>query len=316
VSSGREGAGVGRPEPAPGAQHPQAGSQPSVCVVIATYNCADCILTAIASVQAQTWPGARILVVDDASTDETGALLAPLAARGELTYLRVSHRGCGAARNAGIRVVADDLIALLDADDTFEPDALRVMVEALQAAPEAGFCITDVARVYPDRTEVRSGRPPEGDLLLALLRENFIQGNNLFRRQALLDAGLFDESFHNLEDWELYIRLLARGIRPVYVEGAWYRYVMRGDSNTRDLTGIVESKRRLLAKHHKRMADEGVPGLRAIYADQLWWMARMYHGPLHQPGRALLCLLEGVRYDPDPRRILRTIRTRLRGPRE
>ena len=314
-----DGTDQGKPEAAPGvesSQGPRAGSGPSVCVVIATYNCADCILVAIASVRAQTWPGARIIVVDDASTDETASLLAPLEARGELTYLRVAHRGCGAARNAGIRATDDELIAFLDADDTFEPDALRVMVGALQASPEAGFCITDVARVYPDRTELRSGRPPEGDLLLALLRKNFIQGNNLFRRQALLDAGVFDESFQYLEDWELYIRLLVRGIRPVYVEGAWYRYVMRADSLTRNLTGIVESKRQLLKKHHKRMADEGVPGLRAIYADQLWWLARMYYGPLHRRGAALLCLLEGVRYDPAPGRILRTIRTKLRGPRE
>jgi glycosyltransferase involved in cell wall biosynthesis len=304
----------GGPDTAPGAVGLRAGGGPSVGVVIATYNCADCILTAVASIREQTLPGARIIVVDDASTDETASLLAPLAARGELTYLRVSHRGSGGARNAGIRATDDELIAFLDADDTFEPDALRVMVAALQAAPGAGFCITDVARVYPDRTEVRSGRPPEGDLLLALLRENFVQGNNLFRRQALLDAGLFDESFLKLEDWELYIRLLARGIRPVYVEGAWYRYVMRGGSLTRDLSGIVEAKRQLLRKHHKRMADEGVPGLRAIYADQLWWMARMYFGPLRRRGAALRCLLEGVRYDPAPGRILRTIRTRLRGP--
>ena len=292
-----------------------AGSAPRISVVIASYNCADCIPAAIASVRAQTWPGARIIVVDDDSTDETASLLAPLAARGELTYLRVSHRGCGAARNAGIRASEDGLIALLDADDTFEPDALRVMVATLQASPEAGFCITDVARVYPDRTELRSGRPPEGDLLLALLRKNFIEGNNLFRRQALLDVGLFDESLQNLEDWELYIRLLVHGIRPVYVAGAWYRYVLRGTSNTRDLRGIAEAKRQILEKHHKRMADEGVPGLRAIYADQMWWLARMYFYQLHQPVRALRCLLEGFSYDPDPRRLLRTIRTKLGGPR-
>jgi len=184
-------------------------------------------------------------------------------------------------------------------------------VTALEAAPAAGFCITDVARVYPDRTELRVGRPPGGDLLLAILRENFVQRAVLFRRQVLLEAGLFDESLRILEDWELYIRLLRRGVRPVYVAGAWYRYVVRERSLTRDVAGIAAAKQRLLDLHHRPMAADGVPGLRAICADQLWWLARFYRDQLHRPGAALRCVLESLRYDPDPRRLLRAAGTRL-----
>lgn len=295
-----------------GAVSPRATPTSRVSVVIPTFNCAGCIPAAIASVRAQTWQNLRIIVVDDGSTDDTASVLAPRAARGEVDLLRIPHGGPAAARNAGIRATTDDLIAFLDADDVFEPDALRVMVTALEASPTAGFCITDVARVHADRTELRSGRPPEGDLFIAILRGNFIVSARLFHRQALLDVGLFDESLRIFEDWELYIRLLGRDIRPVYVEGAWYRYVMRGDSLTRDLTGIAESKQHVLAKHHKRMADAGVPGLRAIYADQMWWLARMYFDQLHRRGASARCLLEGLRYDPDPRRVLRAIGTRLR----
>jgi glycosyltransferase involved in cell wall biosynthesis len=308
--AGRAGAGAGtRAEARPG---PDPGAGPRVCVIIPTYDCASLIPAAIASVQAQTWPGTRIIVVDDGSTDDTVSLLAPRESRGELTLLRVSHGGPAAARNAGIRATADDFIAFLDADDTLEPDGLRVMVAALQAAPAAGFCITDVARVYPDHMELRSGRPPAGDLFQAILRGNFVQGGGLFRRQALLEAGLFDESLHILEDWELYIRLLGGGFQPVYVAGAWYRYVVRGDSLTRDPAGIAESKQRILRRHHKRMADEGAPGLRAIYAEQMWWLARMYFDQLRQPGTALRCVLEALRYDPDPRRLFRAVGARLR----
>jgi glycosyltransferase involved in cell wall biosynthesis len=292
---------------------PRPGSEPRVCVVIPTYNCASFILRAIASVQAQTWPDTRIIVVDDGSTDETAAVLAPRVARGELVFLRVPNGGPSAARNLGIRATEDDLVAFLDADDELEPDCLRVMVEALHASPGAGFCITDVARVYPDRAELRSGRPPEGDLFLAILRQNFVQGGGLFRRQALLDVGLFDESLRIFEDWELYIRLLGRGVLPVYVEGAWYRYVLRGDSLTRDLARIVESKQQVLVRHHKRMANERRPGVRAIYADQMWWLARVSFYGLHRRRAALRFLLEGFRYDPAPGRILRAVRTRLRG---
>jgi glycosyltransferase involved in cell wall biosynthesis len=283
-----------------------------VSVIIPTYDCAAFIPAAIASVQAQTWPHRRTIVVDDGSTDGTAAVLAPCRARGEIELLTIPHGGPAAARNAGIRATDDDLIAFLDADDLLEPDALRVMVAALQASPSAGFCITDVARVRPDRTEIRDGRPPEGDLLLALLRENFVQGGGLFRRQVLLEAGLFDESLRIFEDWDLYLRLLRRGIRPVHAAGPWYRYVQRGGSLTRDPAEITAAKRRVLMKHHRPMANEGVPGLRAIYADQLWWLARMYFYRLHRPLPALRCLLEGFSYDPDPRRVLRAAGARAR----
>ena len=305
--------GEARTTPRAGSSHESdPGPAPRVTVIIPTYDCVSLIPAAIASVQAQTWPDTRIIVVDDGSADDTAAVLAPRAARGELTLLRVPHGGPAAARNAGIRATADELIAFLDADDTLEPDALRVTAAALLAAPAAGFCITDVARVYPDHTEVRNGRPPEGDAFLAILRGNFVQRGVLFRRQALLEAGLFDESLRILEDWELYIRLLGRGLRPVYVEGAWYRYVMRGDGLTRDLAEIAKSKRQVLSKHHQRLADEGVPGLRAIYADQMWWLGRMYFDQLRRRREGLRCFLEGLRYNPDPRRILRAVGARLR----
>jgi glycosyltransferase involved in cell wall biosynthesis len=230
-----------------------------------------------------------------------------------LTFLRGRYGGPSAARNAGVRATAADLIAFLDADDELEPDALRLMVAALESTPGADFCITDVVRVYPDHEELRCGRPPEGDPLLAILRDNFIQGGGLFRRQDLLDAGLFDESLRIFEDWELYIRLIERGLRPAYVAGPWYRYVLRADSITRDRAAIVEAKRRVLERHHRRLMRAGRPGVRTIYADQMWWLARMHHDHLHRPGAALRCLLEGLRYDPAPWRILRAVRTRSRG---
>ena len=87
---------------------------------------------------------------------------------------------------------------------------------------------------------------------------------------------------------------------------------MRGDGLTRDLAEIAKSKRQVLSKHHQRLADEGVPGLRAIYADQMWWLGRMYFDQLRRRREGLRCFLEGLRYNPDPRRILRAVGARLR----
>jgi glycosyltransferase involved in cell wall biosynthesis len=285
---------------------------PRIAIVIPTFNCAAHLPAALASIAAQTWKPTRTIVVDDGSTDGTAALLAERAARGELTVITIANAGPAAARNAGVRAADEEFVAFLDADDTLEPDALRVMAEALLASPDAGFCITDVARVYADHVEARNGRPPEGDLRLAILRANFVEGGGLFRRSVLLEAGLFDESLRIFEDWELYIRIIDGGVRPVYVAGTWYRYVVRPNSLTRDLTAMTRCKEVVLRRHHKRLADAGEPRMRVVYADQMWWLARHCAYHVRRRGAALRFLLEALRYDPDPRRLVHAARTRLR----
>jgi glycosyltransferase involved in cell wall biosynthesis len=284
---------------------------PPVALIVPAHNEERAIVETVLSLLALDYPEKEIVVVDDGSTDDTVARLAPRHDRGELTLIRVPHRGPAAARNAGILATRDEFVAFLDADDTLAPDALRVLMEALAGSPAAAFCITDAVRVYPDRTEVRRGRPPAGDLSLAILRGNFVERAVLFRRQDLLDVGLFDESLRIFEDWDLYIRLLGAGRVPVYVEGEWYRYVARDESLTRDLATMATCKQRVLAKHHRRLAERGVPGLGVVYADQMWWLARLYAWRLWRPGAALRCLLESGRFDRSPRRLLRAFRTRL-----
>lgn len=294
---------------------PGPADGPIVTLLIPTYNCGHLIGEALASVRAQTWRNLDVVVVDDGSTDDTAARLAPFEAHGELRILRVAHGGLAAARNAGIRAALGKYIAFLDADDTLDPDAVRVAVEAMEAAPEAGICLGDVVRVYPDRTELRPGPPPPGDLFTAILQGNFVERVALFRTPVFREVGLYDESLRILEDWELYIRVFSKGVRPVYVPGPGYRYMLRADSLTRDLAVMASSKRQVLARHHRPLAEEGRPGMRATYADQMWWLARMYYYQLHRPGAALLCLIEGFRFDPDPRRLLRTFHTQVRGTR-
>jgi glycosyltransferase involved in cell wall biosynthesis len=280
-------------------------SAPVIGVVIPTYNCAGQIPAALESLRRQTWPHLRIIVVDDGSTDGTEALLAPLAARGELVYLRLANGGPSRARNHGIRAAECPLIAFLDADDTLDPDALRPMAEALAASPRAAFAIGDVLRVYPDRSELRLGSPPPGSPWRAILERNFVEGGGVFRREALLEVGLFDESYRAFEDWDLYIRLIARGLEPVYVPGPSYNYILRGDSITRDERVLVASYERLVRQHHAPLARKGDRVFRRIYAVHLWKIARTYFYKLRMPLKALQCVVEALLNDPVPQRLRR-----------
>jgi glycosyltransferase involved in cell wall biosynthesis len=281
------------------------GDLPSLSVVIPTFNCGSFLLAALASVRAQEWPHLEVIVVDDGSTDDTVDLLAPMIDRGELVLLRRPNGGPSAARNAGIRAASGTYVIFLDADDTWEPGAFRAIWAAMKEAPGCGWCVVDVVRVYPDRDEFRSSLVPAGDPVFAILEENYVQRWGFLLRQALLDIGLFDESYRIFEDWDLFIRLSLAGIEAAHAPGPWYRYVVRGESITRDHRLLVESRERLIRKHHRRLARTGGSEMRKLYAHQLWKLAREYHYALGRPGKAFRLLAESLRWHVAPGKLLR-----------
>lgn len=97
---------------------------PLVSIVMPTYNRADTILRAIASIRAQCWTDWELIVVDDGSTDDTAARLAGLDSR--IHLLRQENRGVTAARNIGLAAVRGELIAFLDSDDEWLPHHLAL----------------------------------------------------------------------------------------------------------------------------------------------------------------------------------------------
>ncbi len=100
---------------------------PSVSVVVTTYNQARYIAETIESVLAQTHAPREIIVVDDGSTDETPSITARFGDR--ITCIRQKNQGIAGSRNAGIRRASGELIAFLDGDDLWEPGKLAAQVD-------------------------------------------------------------------------------------------------------------------------------------------------------------------------------------------
>src|SRR5262245_42788481 len=91
-------------------------------VVIPTYNRLEFLISAIESVERQTYKSFEIIVVDDGSTDDTLAHLSALGDR--VTLLRQMRKGPGAARNMGARHASGAYVAFLDSDDLWLPWSL------------------------------------------------------------------------------------------------------------------------------------------------------------------------------------------------
>ena len=182
----------------------------TVSVVIPTWNRAHTITRALRSVMSQSHPPDEIIVVDDGSTDDTGALLDRQFA--DCTVIRQARAGVSAARNAGIQRASGTWIALLDSDDAWHPDKLARQLD--HATPVPGSRL-----VHCNERWLRRGQPLAqkayhakrgGDIFEDCLRRCVISPSAaLLHRSVFADYGLFDETLPACEDYDLWLRVTA-----------------------------------------------------------------------------------------------------------
>ena len=181
-----------------------------VSVVIPTYNRADFVREAIASVLRQDYPDIEIIVVDDGSRDGTAAVVSQFGPT--VQYLWQENRGVSAARNRGVAVSTGVLIAFLDSDDLWLPNKVAAQVACFEAHAAAQACHTDEMWIRRGVrvNERRSHRKQGGWQFLASLPRCVISPSAIMVRRALWDRlGGFDESLPACEDYDLWLRLTA-----------------------------------------------------------------------------------------------------------
>jgi glycosyltransferase involved in cell wall biosynthesis len=185
---------------------------PRVSVVIATHNRATLLPQAIESAR-RAGNDVEIIVVDDASTDDTPAVCRGLDG---IVYRRLeTNLGPAHARNLGIRESSCDYVAFLDDDDSLLPGALDGLVALLEAEPSAGFAYGQVyfesAGTGPPKRKVLPKVCPSGDLYVRFLSGNVLYLNSaVVRKHCILEVGPFDPSAPLMEDWDFWMRLAER----------------------------------------------------------------------------------------------------------
>ena len=215
-------------------------TNPAVSVVIRNFNRSQSIGRAIDSVFAQTWQDFEILVVDDASTDDSVAEInSQFGHSARLKIIQhVSNRGAAAAANTGIKAASGRYVAYLDSDDEWLPDFLRSHVGLLQSNPRTVITYCSFFQVWEQyRMErlVRAHRSANQRLDMLLGGFIYSQSMTVARRDALLDFGGFDEDLKISHDYALWSKLALELENPfAFVDRPLLRYRMSDDALTTD----------------------------------------------------------------------------------
>jgi glycosyltransferase involved in cell wall biosynthesis len=281
--------------------------QPRVCVVIPCYNGDRFLREAIESVLRQTYQAAEIVVVNDGSTDDTGAVARSYEG---IRCIEQGNQGAPAARNRGMRSSTADLFVFLDADDRLQPHALATGVEALRANPEWAFVSGDVRVIAEDGSprHVPEQRPRSGDPYIQLLRSNYIwtPGVVMYRRESLRAVRGFDTSAGASADYDLNVRIARR-----FPIGRHYQVILdyrqHPSSMSSDVRYMLKSAvtvRRAERRHAYRSAEgrrawqEGIAIVQADYGGRLITQMKSDLCVAGRRGRAVISAWYLVRYHP------------------
>jgi succinoglycan biosynthesis protein ExoO len=230
----------------------------AVSVIIPARNAAKWIADAIYSVRAQTLPAHEIIVIDNASSDHTCAVVTRLAKElPQLTLIRnAKDLGPGGGRNIGIDRASGEWMALLDADDWYAPTRLERLIKLATASGDSIVADNQVFARGP-------GEPTFGTLIAqrGLIErigiERFLQGDRvvarrslgvikpIFRRDFLTRTKVrYDEGIIYGEDSLFYINCLIAGAKILLTDQPLYYYRRHRDSLSRGVTpkSVIELK--------------------------------------------------------------------------
>lgn len=193
----------------------------SVSVVIPLYNHACYIAAALDSVLAQTLPAREIVVVDDGSNDASASIADGYAARhSRVRVIRQENAGAHCAINAGIAATSGDVVAILNSDDVFAPERLRICRDILSSEP--GTAAVATALTFMNDTGQAIDNPwycqaleffrHEKDAALALLNGNFVMttSNLAMRRSLPAEIGGF-RGLRYAHDLDFLLRIVLAG---------------------------------------------------------------------------------------------------------
>jgi glycosyltransferase involved in cell wall biosynthesis len=196
-------------------------STPKVSVIIPSYKTADLMAACLESVFAQTFTDFEAIVVNDGSPDtpQLERVLEPYQNR--IVYLKQENKRAAGARNNAIRNARGEFVAFLDSDDSWFPNHLELQMGRFAGDPSLALVYSNALLVGDPTREKKfmDTCPSQGEATfegLILERCQIPISTVVARKQAILDAGLFDETLPRCDDYDMWVRVAFHGGKIAY----------------------------------------------------------------------------------------------------
>lgn len=265
--------------------------QELISVVVPIYNVEKYLERSVGSLLGQTYRNLEIILVNDGSTDRSGAMCDEFAAKdNRIKVIHKQNGGSSSARNLGIEAATGDYIGFCDSDDYTESDMYENLLSVMKQHEDAVIAQA-MSSNYTDEGVLVKGPYKDSGKVNFLTKQEMFRllmlhvGDSSFCTKLIkaeyMKQFRFEEGRLN-EDFELVIRMLG-GISGVYsLEKNGYNIVLRGGSNSRSKFGevfynsLIENSNRafsLMEKEYPELREEGI---------RFWYFQRLDY-MLHIP---------------------------------
>lgn len=227
--------------------------KPLVSVLMPVYNAEKYLAASIGSILAQTYGDFELLICDDASTDGSLEIVRSFDDTRMTLLTNRENLGNAATRNRLIEHASGEYVAVLDADDTAEPDRLARQVDFLERNPEIGLCGSWVNVIGHDgerRGRLKNLTNPKELRINLLFSVPFIH-SSVMARADLMKSNPYDPEFRQSQDYELWCRLadltLLANIPEYLVDYRWhYTNISITSANPQNLLKREVNRRQIL----------------------------------------------------------------------
>lgn len=246
-----------------------------ISIVIPLYNKEESIRSTINSVLVQAHQDFELIIVDDGSTDK-GCDIVESFTDERIILIRKENGGVSSARNEGIRQARGNYVAFLDADDLWDKSFLLEISRLIEAFPDAGILGTSYGYLK-DGDFIKAGKPlPEG--FFGIVDNTGWDKGHIYcssavccRRDALLEAGAFDEDIAYGEDTDLWWRIMFR-YPAAFSNKALATY--RFDEDNRAMNKVIPLDKLYINQFEKYNAMRHNSEAFRHFIDQecMWWL--------------------------------------------
>lgn len=237
---------------------------PEISAVLPVYNGEAYVREAVESILTQTFTDFELIIINDGSTDGSGAILRELAAGDpRIVLVERANGGLVSALNEGIERARADLIARMDADDVAMPDRFARQLARMLGEPDLGVLGSFIRIMDKAGRTIRLGDYPVSVAEAARFMEHgcpVAHPTVMMRREAVLKAGGYRKLFSHCEDYDLWLRISELGYGIANLPQPLLNYRMHGANvsavhrNTQELGTMVA-----LLAHRARVAGLADP---------------------------------------------------------